>query len=318
MRKLRHHLPYIFFLLAVTIFAWYLYQNAERYQQLANFGAGNISLHVSLVFSAVGLNGLINYVLYRGVGAQVDMNESIGLAAVNTMANQLPFAGGMIAKGVYLRRKHQLAYTLFLSATVGLYSLSVLANGLIGLSATGYWVLVRGRAIPWILLAGFAGMTTVILVFGLPLERITLRLRSEKWRRRLRQLVQGWQLFLSDPRLAIKLIVLQLILLFVFAGRLWLVFRMLSQEITFEQSLMFAAAAVLTHLISLSPGGLGVREGIVGSVASIVGFELGISVVAVGIDRLISTAIVLVAGSISSYVLTHRAILSSETSESSS
>jgi uncharacterized protein (TIRG00374 family) len=55
---------------------------------------------------------------------------------------------------------------------------------------------------------------------------------------------------------------------------------------------------VLTQLVAITPGGLGVREGIVAIVASVYGIEMGVSVLAVGIDRLVATSVILVLGTV--------------------
>jgi uncharacterized protein (TIRG00374 family) len=59
--------------------------------------------------------------------------------------------------------------------------------------------------------------------------------------------------------------------------------------------------------VNIAPGGLGVREGIVAGVASLLGFEAGVSAVAVGIDRLVATSVVIVLGTIYTYVLSKKA-----------
>jgi uncharacterized protein (TIRG00374 family) len=59
--------------------------------------------------------------------------------------------------------------------------------------------------------------------------------------------------------------------------------------------------------VNIAPGGLGVREGIVAGIASLLGFEAGVSAVAVGIDRLVATSVVIVLGTIYTYILSKNA-----------
>jgi uncharacterized protein (TIRG00374 family) len=89
----------------------------------------------------------------------------------------------------------------------------------------------------------------------------------------------------------------------ILAYRYWLAFHMLSQDVSFGDVILFASASVLTQLISFAPGGLGITETIVGFVASTLGFELSVSVVAVALDRLVSTSVILLAGGISTIML---------------
>ena len=50
---------------------------------------------------------------------------------------------------------------------------------------------------------------------------------------------------------------------------------------------MFASAALLSLLVSFAPGGLGVTEALVVAIASTLGFDIGVSVVALGLVRLV-------------------------------
>jgi putative flippase GtrA len=50
-----------------------------------------------------------------------------------------------------------------------------------------------------------------------------------------------------------------------------------------------------------------VREGIVAGVASLLGFEPDVSAVAVGLDRLVATSVILVLGTVFTYILSKKA-----------
>jgi uncharacterized protein (TIRG00374 family) len=130
-------------------------------------------------------------------------------------------------------------------------------------------------------------MTGCFLLFFLPLERIKV---PDGLQRRISQLLEGWLLISRNPMLLPKLIGWQNLLFFLLAARYWLAFRMLSQNVTLSQAVLFSSATVLTQLVSFAPGGWGVREAIVGAISASLGFDLGVSVAAVTLDRLISTA----------------------------
>jgi len=262
----------------------------------------------------------INYTFYRGFGVFVTFNESIGLAAINTLANQLPFAGGLVAKGVYLKQRHKLAYTYFLSSTAALFVLFVAVNGIVGVVVITYWAFVNNINVPIFLLLGFLGMAATLVILWFPFDKGILLdkgvLRG-KWGKRLAQLMEGWQVLGQNQRLVQKLIVLQLLMVLIFAGRFWVAFHMLSQDVTIAQCILFAAASILTQLVSITPGALGIRELIVAGVASILGFDIGVSIVAVGIDRLVATSVIIVMGSIYTYVLSKNAVNVPEETHSS-
>ena len=162
-------------------------------------------------------------------------------------------------------------------------------------------------ATPAILWLGFALMTAVLAALWLPLRPGWIPAR---WRRRATQLAEGWGILGQNGRLVQQLTGLQIMMTALFAARFWLAFHMLSQPVSYADCLLFAAATVLSRLVSLAPGGLGVREGIVGGMAAILGFDVGASVVAVGLERLVSTLVVIIVGVIYSYLLSRAAVAS--------
>jgi uncharacterized membrane protein YbhN (UPF0104 family) len=293
--------PYVITLAILGVFLLYLISNADQYQNLFQFSWNLFLLSCALVVVILGTNGFINYVLYRDLGASVGLLEAISLAAVNTLANQLPFAAGMIAKGVYLKRRYRLAYGRYLSATVALYLIFLATAGVAGVTVLGGRQLLSGvRASP-LLLAGFAIMASSLAALWLPLQRLPLPAR---WERQFGQIWAGWGLLQEQKSLVFKIVVVYLVMMVALGGRYWIAFHLLSQPVTFSDTLLFSAASILTQLVSTTPGGLGVREAIVSAVAFTLGFDPAVSAVAVGLDRIIATGLTLALGSLASYHLT--------------
>lgn len=303
--KLKAYLPYTLSIVALLIFVIYIGKNFDRYHQLFDFSLGVFLSLFGLVLGFTLINGLINYFLYRALGAFLTLNESIGLASVNSLANQLPFAGGLIAKGVYLKKRYNLAYTHFLSATMALYVCFVSASGGVALIVLAYWTLVGIENIPVALFGGFASMVASVIFLYLPVYIFSL---PGKIGKRLSQLADGWRVLGQNGHLVLKMIGFHMITTLLFAARLWISFHALSQDVTYTECLLFSSAAVLTRLISIAPGGLGVREGIVAGLASVLGFDPGVSAVAVGLDRLVATTVILVLGTFYTYRLSKKAV----------
>jgi uncharacterized membrane protein YbhN (UPF0104 family) len=299
--RFRTYLPYVLSGAALVIFGAYLYRNADRYRGLLDFSFASLLLLLGLVLLLPAANGLINFLLYRSLGAPLPFGEALGLAAVNTLANQLPLAGGLVAKGLYLKQRHNLPYSRFLSATAALYVCFVSANGVVGLAVISL-LTARGTTVPLLLTLGFGLMTASILLLGIRVDFV-----SGKWRERLGHLIEGWKTLSHNRTLLLKLVAVQIATTVAAAWRFWITFHSLSQEVTYAQCLLFSSATILTRLVSVAPGGLGVREGIVAGMASLLGFEAGVSAVAVGIDRLVATSLIIVLGTIYTHVLSARA-----------
>jgi uncharacterized protein (TIRG00374 family) len=164
---------------------------------------------------------------------------------------------------------------------------------------------VEGTNIAILLHLSFLGMMVSSVILWVPDHAVDF-LPSD-WEQRFVQMTDGWRMLSRDFALVGELVGLQIIATFVSAGRFWIAFQALSQDVTYAECLLFASATVLTRLVNIAPGGLGVREGIVAGVASLLGFEAGISAVAVGIDRLVATSMIIVLGTIYTYILSKKA-----------
>lgn len=299
--RIRFTVIIAFYLVILVLAVSYLLPNAERYRQLLTFSPGHVLLIVVIVVFPD--RGLQNYVLYPKLGAPVSLAEAVVLSYVNTLANQLPFAGGMVTKGVYLKQRYRLPYTRFFGATVGLLVIAVSVGGSIGLATIGYLVFTSNEAPPWILVVAFAIMAFTAAMLWLP---IPIRLFPSRWRERLNQLLSGTKYLAQHRELILRLALLQLLTVLNVSVRLWAAFRLMSQNIPLSYCLVFAAATLLTQLVSVAPGGLGVREAIVVATARLVGLDMGVALIAVGIDRLIATATIVVLGALSSVALSRK------------
>jgi uncharacterized membrane protein YbhN (UPF0104 family) len=282
---------------------YYLYINADQYLKLLNVSAKGVILLFVLTLAFPLLTGLQYTFLYRNLSTmKFSHRDGYLLAAAATLANQLPVPGGIISKGFYLKYKYNISYTKFTSSTIALFFCYLSVNGVVGICSLLYGMLFRNVIASPVLWVGYALMAASFLFFLLPLNPNRIKI-SNKMRNRISQALEGWEVLSENPKLLLNLIGLQIILMVLLAFRYLLAFRMLSQSVTFDQTLLFASASILTQLVSIAPGGLGIRETIVGAVAAILGVDPVVSVVAVGLDRLVATVVIVLTGGISTMML---------------
>jgi uncharacterized membrane protein YbhN (UPF0104 family) len=279
--------------LIVIAFLYYVIVNRERFLDLLDLSPDLVGLMVGMTLILIIGSGVINLMLYREFGAELTFIESIGLAAVNSLANLLPFSAGLIAKAVYLKERHQLAYSQFIVSTLALQLTFVSTSGLLGLVVMLVLELVvREQTTPLVYL-GFFLMSISSLILMLPLDA---RIKPSRLKKFITPIWDGWRILRRNPLLVMRLVVVQLLMSVAFAWRLWAAFKTLSHPVMIAQCLLFSSASVLSHFISITPSGLGVREAIVAALSSMLGFDLGVSTVAVGIDRIVSSAVIAIAG----------------------
>lgn len=286
-------IPLIFSGGLFLVFILFIIKNIDEYGRLFSFSLGNLLLLILVTAAVIFLNGLINYILLHGLRIEIDLLSSIGLAVINTAANLLPFAGGFVAKGLYLKKKYDLEYTRYTSSTGALYIVFLATNGLMGLIGLFLIKVTQKLQIPLIMIIGFGLMAASLLLLWIPLK---FKFIPDKWKNQIDTFNAGWQVFQNNKYFLIKLIIVQIVSVLAMSLRFWIGFRFLSLQISFLDGLLFASATILTRLVSFAPGGLGIREGIIAIVGNFIGYDPMVSALAVGLDRVVSTTLILVLG----------------------
>jgi uncharacterized membrane protein YbhN (UPF0104 family) len=286
-------IPLIFSVIVILGFTYFVIQNIDEYERIFSFSLSRLLFLIGTILVTIFLNGIINYLIYGGLGINLKVKTSIGLAVVNTMANLLPFAGGLVAKGIYLNRKHNLQYSRYTSSMGALFICFISTNGFIGLIGLLFLTIFQSKQIPLIIIIGFGLMAGTIFLLWIPLKFGFL---PDKWQNQMTLFNDGWQIFRKNRILLVKLVTIQIASVFAMALRFWIGFRFLSLEISYLDGILFSSATILTRLVSIAPGGLGIREAIIAIVGSFIGYDPAISAVAVGIDRLVNTTSIILLG----------------------
>lgn len=299
-KSIKTYIPSIIVLIAFIVLGIFIFRNIDQLRELFQLSYDRLFLLVLLVLITSLLNGWVNYLLYTYLGLSISFFSSYGLATVNTLANQMPLSGGLIAKGIYLKKKFDLPYTKYISATLALFIVFLATNGLIGLTLLNVYHWSVGTPTPLIINLGFGLMIASIFLFFIPLR---IDIFPEKWQEYINKMNEGWLILKKHRFLLISLIGIQLLAILTMGLRFWFAFQLFTQDISFHLCILYASATILTRLVNIIPGGIGVREGIVAGMAAIFGFDAGVSVLAVGLDRLISTIIIAILGTVFSYIL---------------
>jgi uncharacterized membrane protein YbhN (UPF0104 family) len=282
-------------LFVFLVLSFYIYNNVDKISPIIKISFFSFASFFAFVFLSSIARACINYLIYRIFKINIAFFECHGLAVLNTIANKLPLSAGLFAKGVYLRQQHRLSLQHYFSATAALYICFISVNGFIGLVTILFLSFTKSVHAPWILVSGFIIFILFIGALWIPLDA---RFLPQTWSDRLIKIQEGWGILGKHPKVLLQIAGLQATSLFFIAGRLFIAFSVLSQDVLFSYCILFAAASILTRLVTIAPGGIGVREGIIGGLSSLFGFDFGITVVAVMIDRVASTTILLFLGAI--------------------
>jgi uncharacterized membrane protein YbhN (UPF0104 family) len=274
--------------------AAYLWGHRAHISATYSFRPVTLGAIAAITALTLALRAAANQQLFGRLGTAAPWREWFGIVSVNSLSNYLPLSAGLVAKAFYLKRVHGLPFAGFAVGQSVLLILVVAANGAMGLLTVSFW---RPAAAAWIGLA-FAAMVAVGSLLWLP-DRIT------------RSLTGRW--LPTDPTAIARLrgctptvIPLQAATLLTTAACLSLAFSMGHAEVSFGACIVFSAATVLTRVLSVTPGALGVREFLIGGLAVATGFELQDAVIAASAVRVAEVGVIFALGGAFSYELSKR------------
>lgn len=285
LRRWRSH-PLTAWISYLGFLALVLYALHRQRRALGAFGAEDF-LELTLAFGLgvvlLGLRGGVNVVSFRAYGGGFGLLRGVRLAVLQTVGNYLPFSAGLVAKGVVLQRSFDVPYTGYGAISLYTFAVALAVSGLGGLAG----LLLQGVEQPF-LVAGFSVLALAILAVFVPLEKLLpgARKSATAWGE-ARRTFRG---------VLVPLLGLHSVLVLFIALRLSVSFSVLDYPLKVSSTLVFGAGIFLSRLAAVTPGAVGIREGIVAGLAQLTGVSPTLSILALGVDRLVEIAVMAGAG----------------------
>jgi len=305
-RFIYYIIPTVILIVAVI----YLKENLPRFREIrvtSKWALGGLIL-CSLLESIPG-GGLFKKLLNL-FKVRLNLMEAVGLVYITAMGNYIiPYLGGMGLRATYLKRRYNFPLSYFASTVAGTALLSFLINAFLGLVVMIYlslWEGLQSGPLTFLFLVFFISSFLLIIV---PFKGV----KSKRWFfQKLNQVLEGWKIISKDKK---ELVGLSSIIFLSAVLRLFSVyfaFRILTENITFLNSAVISSMSSMSGLISFTPAGLGINELVIVFTSRTLGYLVVLSVSVVLIQRVVTTVIVFIGGTISSYALSKAAISSDD------
>jgi len=217
----------------------------------------------------------------------------------------MPARGGTVLKAIYLKKKHNLNYTKFISLTTGAY---LIGSFLASLSAI-FFILINflfygifyGKLF---LISLSLSIVTLIFISIVKFFEISHILRNfPKIQKLIQNVEKGLSLFKGNNNLLAKIVVFKFLFIFIMGLKLYCAFIAIGIETNLLTILIIQSLAVFSMFISLTPGNLGIREGIIGLLSAILDIPLKKALFGAFIDRAAMMCIVIFLGLIFTRIL---------------
>jgi uncharacterized membrane protein YbhN (UPF0104 family) len=289
----------LFFMAAAGI-GFYLLHHPELIGHVRDISPLSMILLFLMSVATLAANGLYLRIFAKKFNIHLKWREWFGLASVTAMGNYLtPFSGGLVARGAYLKNRHDFPYAHFLAMLAANYMIAFAVIGVVGVVIM--LTLSGTERFSWPVIFFFlATLSTILLVLFLPSPSIGGRSRLL---RLLQQALEGMQFIQRDRELLWKLVALTFFNVVVGAFLFFIAFHSIGAAIPFRIALLIYLLTACTVLINITPGNLGVQEAASSLAAAILGAGADLGLLAALIVRAAAILAAFILGPIFSYLL---------------
>lgn len=283
-------------IIVIGLFCWYIVDNWSRIVAISIEHPWLLVLTIPVVILSILSSGAINEIAIEPHGVKVTRKELFGLASINRFTNQ--FAPSYVAasvRAVYFKKQHNVSYAKFSSSFAVSNVLQLVISGVLAIVA---YALVSFSDFQFQGIAAIAITLAILLVaMFLPMGPFS-RLLTSLYRRfpnkpleRLSVLPEEFAKVRSHKGLLLRLVGWILTMVISSGVLVWLIYASLGASINPLSALFIGALGSWGLVLSITPGGLGIREGIMAFAAHLLGIDVTTTIVVALIMRISVSAV---------------------------
>lgn len=259
-------------------FAYYFYNNRVDLLAVLQISPKYLLVIFLLYALAFFINGIFIKVTLKSFKKTVPVFESFYISTISSLGNYfLPMRGGAAIRSVYLKKRYDFSYAHFVSTLYGMYIIVFLVNSFLGLVSL-VWIDVKYSISSLPLYLFFGGLFVVMLVLSLvkfPLDKIKEPKRKfvGKVVGIVKNILNGWNIIVEDRRLLFSLVGLIFASTLVTGLLFFFQFKALGIDVSIMNVILYNCLSGVSLLVSITPGSLGIREGIFSITSDILGIS---------------------------------------------
>lgn len=270
-------------LLAVILCArWFYLRHGANFAAETEVSWSFITIMSLLILSFQFLGGVRMKLLTGMFGLRLAPHEWIGLAQMTTFFNYLPFKGGAIAGAVFLKAAHDFSYARFLATVAASSVLAIVTFSTVALVAlVALWL--SSGVFSWPIAAIYAALIIIPLTFFLRIDRRAGRVKNPH----LLRFLDGWRVIRTGGRSLVLLVATDLSMACIDSIRITLCLSAVGLKPNYAAGFILIPLSNITGVSSMVPGGLGVKELVMGLLGGGLGIDFTRVVFAATLDRMI-------------------------------
>ncbi|MCK5760642.1 MAG: flippase-like domain-containing protein [Candidatus Delongbacteria bacterium] len=252
----------------------------------------SLSLFLSYIITIYAVK--LNFDLYR-VKEKFTTISYITLAS--SLLNYLPGKAGLISIGTYLKVKHKVPINKYIFVNILDYVLVTL------MTVIGAVLLLNDKNIRELVFS--LDLKTMLFTLALAVALIILAYFLAKRTKEIKisayyiTFVKNINIVFQNKFIVLKLSFAIIIGILFFSLRMYLSFLFTGNEISIYESILIGIIANLSFFFSFTPGGLGVKEGMVGGISFLLFGNAEIGIIASLLDRVVNVIWIVILGTYS-------------------
>lgn len=259
------YISMIITIIVLTLFGVYIYNNPEILNTVLNSNPLLVISIMVLYLILFFLEGVFIQSTLKIFNKEIGIKESYYLSTISRIGNYLlPLRAGAVFRATYLKNKYHFEYTKFLSTLYTYYILLFLLNSIFAIFTLLFKYLQEGISYPLVSLF-FIGIFISMLILILarkPVQIKGLPKIAEKVFNILSKFITSWDTIVKSKE-HFKTLLLLTLGNIVFSGIInYIEFLSMGIKTTFLNIVLYTCLSGVSLLISITPGSIGLREGI--------------------------------------------------------
>jgi uncharacterized protein (TIRG00374 family) len=248
-------------LLVLTVCVCFLVKNSHIFLTFHKTSPLFLILFLIVTLLHIASNGYFSKIILTGFSVNLALGEWFLLPFVTSLINLVtPLRGGAAYRAWYLKKLYNLSYSLFMVQLGSSIVFSLIIGSLFGFTSSIYFVTQQQPFAGYFVAAFFL---IAVITYGLTRSKISIAASSNILLKKLRVILNSWQMIHANTILVCKLALNILITYLLSFILIYLAYGSLQINISFMAVIFISITSSFLTLFNVTPGNLGIREGII-------------------------------------------------------
>jgi len=299
------YLKLIVYLIIITIILVFFYFQRHRLSILTDISGFPLIVLLLIGLLPVYFNALSFKINISIFDVNLKFREWFGLSVINTFYNYIfPVRAGIAVRMGYMKTQYGFPVSSYLGFLTGSYLLVFFTSALTA-SLVSVYLFFFSKPFKIEFLFASTGVMAGVLIFSFFLIKLKSLPISEKGKIKgfLQRLANSFQFFKFNKNILKYIVLCKFFFILAMTLRLYASYWVLGIEISCIKLLLVSSFVVLSTFVSIVPGNLGIREGIIGLLTNIMGLPLEDAMLGALLDRAVAMILIFTLGVLFHFLL---------------